>query len=125
MNDAVAMHADLFDPTETRLVITGVAGAGKSTLAVALAAQYADLENGDPPVVVDFDLLAVALGSPDSHDHPLHHRLVTRAAWRAIVRTPLPLTTPIIIIHAHPTPGGLARYLATGYRIIDLPARRP
>ena len=49
-------------------VIMGAPCSGKSTY----LREHA--QPGD--IVIDFDVLAVALGSPDPHDHPTHIRMV-------------------------------------------------
>lgn len=50
-------------------VVMGAPCSGKSTYVREHAAP------GD--IVIDFDVLAQALGSPDAHDHPTHIRMVT------------------------------------------------
>ena len=56
-------------------VVTGPACSGKSSY----VREHA--EPGD--VVIDFDVLAQALGSPVAHDHPRPVVLVAVAAWHA------------------------------------------
>jgi len=59
-------------------VITGPPCSGKTTW-VREHAKPGDL-------IIDFDLIAQALGSPESHDHPDWIREVTAAAWAAAIR---------------------------------------
>lgn len=58
-------------------VITGPPCSGKTTY----ARQHA--KPGD--IIIDFDLIAQALGSPDPHDHDPRLREITAAAWSAAV----------------------------------------
>lgn len=60
-------------------VVTGPPCAGKST--------YVRTHAGPDDVVVDYDLLAEALGSGDSHDHPPHIAHVARSAREAAIKT--------------------------------------
>jgi predicted ABC-type ATPase len=58
-------------------VVTGLPCSGKTTY----VREHA--KPGD--VVIDFDILAVALGSPVQHDHPDDIRRITQAARRAAI----------------------------------------
>lgn len=58
-------------------VVTGPPCSGKST--------YARQSHKPGDILIDFDLIAQALGSPAPHDHPDHVRWVARAARRAAI----------------------------------------
>lgn len=79
-------------------VVTGPPCSGKTTY-VREHAQPGD-------IVVDFDTLAVALGSPDSHEHPDPIRYVTavvrRAAVDAAVRQHLTRGATVWIVDSSP-----------------------
>ncbi len=93
-------------------VVTGPPAAGKTTY----VRQHAN--PGD--VVIDFDALAVALGSPDTHDHPAHITRVAQAAWHAALRTALSTAAHVWLIHANPNGRDLARYRAMRAEIVTV-----
>lgn len=65
-------------------VVTGPPCSGKSTH-VREHAQPGD-------IIIDFDLIAQALGSPKPHEHPGHIRHVTIAARKAAIAAALTVT---------------------------------
>lgn len=74
------------------VVVTGAPCSGKST--------YVAEHKAKRDVVIDFDALAVALGSPDSHDHPkslLPYIVEARRALLARVAAKRPTTTVWIV----------------------------
>lgn len=100
-------------------VITGPPCSGKSTYAREHARP------GD--ITVDFDLIAQALGSPDSHDHPPELREITAAAWSAAVNRVLAYSRTSItawIIDSKPTRQRWLAYQQARARHITLTASR-
>jgi len=100
-----------------RLVVTGEAGAGKTTLANELA--------GPDCVIIDYDALAYALGSRVNHRDTPHrpaHRTAAELAWRALVRPAQrgDLGGDVIVIHAAPEPWAVAMYRSHGFTIREL-----
>jgi hypothetical protein len=93
-------------------VVTGPPAAGKSTH-VRTHAQPGD-------VIIDFDTLAVALGSPHPHNHPPAITAVARAAWMAASRAAQTARTNTWLIHALPSPQSLAIYRKAGAHIIEI-----
>jgi hypothetical protein len=68
-------------------------------------------------VVVDMDALAVALGSPDAHEHPTNIRDVAGAVRRTLVSSALAGHIPagqVWVIETFPTPESVAQYLRAG-----------
>ncbi|MFE7747060.1 hypothetical protein ACFU5M_32675, partial [Nocardia sp. NPDC057455] len=84
-------------------VVIGPPCAGKTTHVQA---------NASPSdIVIDFDRLARALGSPVEHGHSPAHLRATLAAWKAAVTATLAARpTGAWIIHAQPTAADLQRY---------------
>ena len=91
----------------TVTVVVGPPCSGKSTFVAEHAA--------DGDVVVDFDKLAVALGSKTSHDAPYAIRRVTHAAREAAIDLILAgIDSDAWIIHTSPTPEWMSRYETAG-----------
>lgn len=93
-------------------VVTGPPCAGKTTYVREHATP------GD--IIIDYDLLAVALGSPDSHDHPPAIAAVAANARMAAIDAAKQTRVDTWIIHAHPTPQSLAIYRKQGTRVIEI-----
>lgn len=92
-------------------VIVGPPASGKSTYAQDNA------KAGD--VVVDFDKLAQAFGSPDAHNAPKGVREVTFSARKAAIDTVLRgLDVNAWIIHTQPTDAQLADYEKVGAHMV-------
>lgn len=99
----MTMHDDLRALSTAKVyLVTGLPCSGKTTYVAEHATRRA--------VVIDYDAIAVALGSPDSHDHPkslvpyiLHARdaLLTRIADKRP-------TTDVWIITTTPRPNEVA-----------------
>lgn len=98
-------------------VVTGPPCAGKTTY----VRQHARAGH----IIVDFDLIAQALGSPVSHGHddPLCKVAVEArsAAIRAVLRCHGQGATAWVI-DSRPTPASRREYLAAGGRIVSLSA---
>lgn len=93
-------------------VVVGPPCAGKSTYVRRTAAE------GD--VVVDYDAIARALGSPHAHDAP---RPVADCAFRAreaVVGRCMERDYPAWVIHARPSPAQLRSYRDHGARVVLL-----
>lgn len=91
-------------------VVSGAPCSGKSTYVQHFARP------GD--IVIDFDLIAVALGSPVSHDHD-EHVVLARLARRAVIDEVLRRASfagDVWIVDTAPTHVSLARYAAVGAR---------
>lgn len=92
-------------------VVSGAPCSGKSTYV---------RENANPgDIVIDFDLLAVALGSAVSHDHAAVHVDLARLARRAAVDEVLlhpDFLGDVWIVDTAPTHVSLGRYVAAGAR---------
>lgn len=90
-------------------VVSGAPCSGKSTY-VAETARLGD-------IIVDFDVLAVALGSAVSHDHAAVHvdlaRLARRAAIDEVLLHP-DFLGDVWIVDTAPTYYSLGRYSAAG-----------
>ena len=100
-------------------VITGPPCSGKSTY----ARQHA--HPGD--VLVDFDALAVALGSTDAHDHGSRLREVAAAAWSAAIREAIRqhrMGARVWVVDSWPSPHRRDGYAAAGARMVALTADR-
>jgi predicted kinase len=97
-------------------VITGPPCSGKSAWA---------RENAKPgDIVIDFDVIAQALGSPEDHDHDPRLREITAAAWSAAVDR---LTAGYSgmnawIVDSRPTRTRLFHYQRAQARIVALDA---
>ena len=88
------------DPRSSRphqILVMGPPCSGKST--------YVAEHKRPGDVVIDYDALAVALGSPDSHDHPASLRPVVLAAWTAAIRA---ATGRVWLVRGFPEPRDLA-----------------
>lgn len=94
-------------------VVTGPPCAGKSTY-VAENAQPGD-------VIVDYDKLATALGSPNPHDAPKAIRQCAFDAREAAIERVLDgVDADAWIIHTQPKADWLADYKAAGAEVVDL-----
>ena len=92
-------------------VVSGAPCSGKTTY-VRESAEPAD-------IVIDFDLLAVALGSPVSHDHAPQHVGLAKAARRQVLAWLLDsgflgASIDAWIVDTAPGHAALARYAAAG-----------
>lgn len=100
-------------------VVTGPPCSGKTTH-ISRHAKPGD-------VVIDYDLIAVALGSPDSHDHPDHIRFIARQARHAAIKAALNAArggATVWIIDSQPGPGRLRSYHQAGAVIVCLTAAK-
>lgn len=108
-------HIDYRHPTRVRsgaIVVTGPPGSGKS--------WYVEAHRGEEDRVVDFDLLARAVGSRDlGNDHAQAHAEFALVAWDALVGTALASGGRTWVVHATPTPSVLAGYRAAGAAIVS------
>ncbi len=101
-------------------VVTGPPCSGKSTY----IREHATL--GD--LVIDFDHIAQALGSPDTHNHPDLIRFVTMAARRIAIDTAIQChqrtngAHNIWIIDSRPTAATLRAYRRAGAHVVQLRA---
>lgn len=94
-------------------IIIGPPAAGKSTYVAHNAAA------GD--VTVDFDRLAMTLGSRQSHDCPPAIRKVTKSARQAAIDTILDgIEADSWIIHSSPSDSQMKRYKEAGAEIITI-----
>lgn len=94
------------------VLVTGPPCSGKSTHVA---------ENASPgDVVIDFDALAVALGSPDSHDHPEELRPVVVAAWVSAIAEAVRRPGRVWLVRVWPDAGDFAR--ASSVVTLDVPA---
>ena len=100
--------------------VIGPAGSGKTT--------YVRIHRSPGDLVLDFDAIAVAFGSParDHHitAHPPQHRAVARALWSRAHELLIAATSrdvDVWIIHAEPTPEALAVYRTRG-TVVSLPS---
>jgi predicted kinase len=99
----------------TLWVIHGAPCAGKSTY-IREHAQPGD-------IVIDFDRMAQAFGSPDTHDHNEHHKFVTIAARRAAIRQAFiehERGAAVWIAQVNITPKWRDKYLYHGAKIVTL-----
>lgn len=100
-------------------VITGPPCAGKSTYARQHALP------GD--VIIDFDVIAQALGSPVSHGHDHHIWKVTADARDAAITSATyqhKRGARVWVIDSRPTHATRQRYASQGAQIVDLAAGR-
>jgi len=98
-------------------VITGPPCAGKST--------YLRQHAVPGSVVIDFDDLAQALGSPVTHGHDSSHHWVTVAARGAAITAAIAAHrrgTPVWITDTSPPPARLRQYQAAGAELVRLTA---
>ncbi|WP_141581288.1 AAA family ATPase [Actinomadura sp. WMMA1423] len=98
-------------------VVTGPPCVGKTTHVQTHA------KPGD--IVVDYDALAVALGSPDSHDHPAPVAYVAKAARQTAIRAAIGCHrggARVWIIDTSPSPGRQRQYAKAGAQVITLTA---
>lgn len=96
-------------------VVTGPPCAGKTTHV------HANAKPGD--IVIDYDTLAVALGSPDSHDHPGAVAYTAKAARQAAIRAAIGCHRKgarVWVIDTDPTPHRLHQYRKAGAKIVTL-----
>lgn len=93
-------------------VVTGPPCSGKTTYVNEHA------KSGD--VVIDYDALAVALGSPDTHDHPEHLRPVVTATWVAAITEARRSDNRVWLVRVNPSATDLAT--ATDVVTLDVPA---
>lgn len=99
-------------------VVTGPPAAGKST--------WCQEQAGDEDIIIDYDLLALALSPPrpgkSKHEHSTAAKTVTKAARRAAITkaTELARTINVYIIHSTPSPTLLGQYEAKGATIITI-----
>lgn len=96
------------------VVVIGPPCAGKTTW----VAEHAVARD----IVIDFDVLAVALAGPGAHSHR-HHRVLKQVAWaarRAALREALKHTgsTTVYLVHTHPNAADLAAYRREGATIV-------
>ena len=108
-------------PMSSRIsYVIGPPGSGKST--------YVRIHMNPGDLVLDFDALAVAIGSPsrDHHleAHPPQHRAVVRSLWphaHELLRSAAARGVSAWIIHAEPSPEAIAVYRSRG-NVVSLPA---
>jgi predicted kinase len=96
-------------------VVTGPPCSGKTTHVRAHA------QPGD--IVIDYDQMAQALGSPTTHDHPSAVAYVTRAARQAAIRAALGCHrrgARVWIIDTEPSPGRRRQYAEAGAEVVTL-----
>jgi adenylate kinase len=93
-------------------VVVGPPCSGKSTYV---------REHAKPnDIVIDFDVLAQAFGSTNSHDHSYAIRGVTMMARRAAIRAALTAQADVWIVETKINPRRYADYLAAGATIHTL-----
>lgn len=98
-------------------VVTGPPCSGKTTHAQTHA------KPGD--IVIDYDHIAQALGSPDTHDHPSAIAYVTEAARRAAIRAAIGCHrrgARVWVIDTEPTDQRRHQYNQAGADIITITA---
>lgn len=93
-------------------VVSGPPAAGKSTY-VSEHAQPGD-------IVIDHDTLAVALGSPDAHDHPAAIARVAHAARGSAIKASKDSDADVWLIHTQPDATALAEYERLGAELITI-----
>lgn len=94
------------------IVITGPPCAGKTT--------YATQRAGRGDLIIDYDRIAGALGSPNEHAHPPAHARTAQAAWHAAVGAAVNAGAHAWIIHAQPGRRDLTQYRQWRARIVVL-----
>lgn len=100
-------------------VVTGPPCAGKTTH----VRQHA--KPGD--IVIDYDHIAQAIGSPDTHDHPAPIAYVARAMRTTAIRAALGCArrgARVWIIDTTPTPHRQHQYAKAGAEVVTLTASR-
>lgn len=97
-------------------VVIGPPASGKSTWVREHAKQ------GD--IVIDFDLLALAMAGPDAdpHDHPPPLMAVTRAARTAAIEAAIKQSykVDVYLIHSSPSDERMAQYRRLGAKVITV-----
>lgn len=98
------------------VVVSGPPCAGKST--------YVQQNAAPEDIVVDFDAIAQAIGSPVSHDHSPYHVEVARRARRRIIDSTLgsePADLTVWIVDTAPSVYALNQYVraAAHFRVVD------
>ena len=94
-------------------VVIGPPGSGKN--------HYVDEHKQPGDIVIDYDAIAVALGSPDSHNHPEHIRVVTAHVRRHAITAALMRHRDgfrVWLIQTSLTPVTMDRYMREGAEII-------
>lgn len=76
-------------------LITGAPCSGKTTLAKQLA--------GPEDIIIDADLLAQALGSPDTHNHPGHIKALAATVRDVATNEVIRLGHKAFVVSASPT----------------------
>lgn len=97
-------------------VVIGPPAAGKTTWVRERA--------GPRDIVIDYDVLAVALAGTGAHTHR-HPQTLKQVAWaarRAALREALKhtATTNVYVVHTHPAPHDMAAYRREGATIVIL-----
>ncbi len=96
-------------------VVTGPPCSGKST--------YAREHHRPGEILIDFDTLAQALGSPTPHDHPDPVRWVTIAARRAAINSAIiqhERGATVWVVHTRISEQEMRRYVQAGAEIVTL-----
>lgn len=93
-------------------VVTGPPCSGKSTY----------VRNNAKPgdIVIDFDTMAQAFGSPTPHDHSAATRHVTIMARRAAIAAALTVSVDVWIVDCNISPDRMVAYRGRGARIVTL-----
>lgn len=91
-------------------VVTGPPAGGKST--------YVTNHAGANDIVIDFDVLAIALGSHVDHDHARDVVVIAQAAWQAASKAAQAVRSNVWLIHAQPNAQSLAIYKRLGARLV-------
>ncbi len=99
-------------------VVTGPPCSGKTTY-VRTRARPGD-------IVIDFDTMAQAFGSPTPHDHSAETRHVTMMARRAAIDAAITVSgkTDVWIVDCNITPHRMRAYRQAGANIVGLEADR-
>ena len=93
-------------------IITGAPCAGKST--------YVQEHRKPGDVVIDFDLLAMALGSDESHHAPGPVKSTALRARKAAIESVLEKSPEAWIIHTFPRPEQMRRYIQAGAEVVHM-----